>query len=96
LNASARPSLYYADAHFNRGSSLRLLGRYDEALVSLDRALALRPNYFKALNNRGAAMEGLNRLPEALASYDRALAIAPDQGVTQQPRPRVDRSRSYR
>jgi len=75
--------------------SLRLLGRYDEALVSLDRALALRPNYFKALNNRGGAMEGLNRLPEALASYDRALAIAPDQGVTQQ-RPRVDRSRSYR
>ena len=57
--------------------SLRVLGRYDEALVSLDRALLLRPDYVKALNNRGAVLEGINRLPEALACYDRALALAP-------------------
>ncbi|MFZ0103659.1 MAG: tetratricopeptide repeat protein, partial [Pseudolabrys sp.] len=67
----------YADAHYNLGSSLRVLGRYDEALVSLDRALLLRPDYVKALNNRGAVLEGINRLPEALACYDRALALAP-------------------
>jgi predicted O-linked N-acetylglucosamine transferase (SPINDLY family) len=54
-----------------------VLGRYDEALVSLDRALLLRPDYVKALNNRGAVLEAINRLPEALACYDRAVALAP-------------------
>jgi predicted O-linked N-acetylglucosamine transferase (SPINDLY family) len=67
----------YADAHYNLGSSLRVLGRYDEALVGLDRALLLRPDYVKALNNRGAVLEAINRLPEALACYDRAVALAP-------------------
>ena len=68
----------YADAYYNLGSSLRVLGRYDEALASLNRALALQPNRVKALNNRGAVMEALNRLAEALARYNQALAIAPD------------------
>ncbi|HET7912256.1 MAG TPA: tetratricopeptide repeat protein, partial [Pseudolabrys sp.] len=66
-----------ADAHYNLGSSLRVLGRYDEALTSLDRALALQPDFTKALNNRAAVLEGLNRLPEALADYERAIALNP-------------------
>ena len=44
---------------------------------AFDRALALRPYYFKAHNNRGAVLEAQNRLPEALAAYERALATSP-------------------
>ena len=54
------------------------LGRYDEALVSYDRAIALKPDYARAYNNRGVALGRLERHADALASYDRAVALMPD------------------
>ena len=48
-----------------------------EALASLDRALAIKPDYADALANRGNALIDLGRAEEALASYDKALAINP-------------------
>ena len=62
----------------NRGNALQELKRFEEALASYDRALALKPDYAEALNNRGIALQELKRLEEALASYDRALALKPD------------------
>src|SRR6201998_945752 len=52
--------------------------RFDEALASYDRALALRPDHAGALCNRGATLHELQRFDEALESYDRALALRPD------------------
>ena len=49
-----------------------------EALASYDKALAIRPDYAKALDNRGLALQDLKRPEEALASYDKALALRPD------------------
>jgi tetratricopeptide (TPR) repeat protein len=51
--------------------------RFDEALASYDRALAVRPDA-EALSNRGVTLRELKRFDEALASYDRALAVRPD------------------
>src|SRR5471032_82656 len=68
----------HAEAHCNRGISLEILKRYDEALASFDRALALRPDDARALNNRGNVLKALGRFDEALESYDRALALRPD------------------
>ena len=66
-------------AHSNLALALRDLGRLDEALASLDRALSHRvPITSQALNNRGNVLRAMNRHAEALASYDRALAIKPD------------------
>ena len=58
----------------NRGTTLRALGRRDEALASYDKALAIRPDFAEALHNRGNVLRDLGRLDEALASYDAALA----------------------
>jgi Tfp pilus assembly protein PilF len=55
-----------------------LLGRFEEALASYDRALKVRPDYTQALSNRGNALAALGRFEEALASYDRALKVRPD------------------
>ena len=52
--------------------------RFDEALASYDRALALQPDHAEALCNRGNALRQLKRFDEALESYDRALAARPD------------------
>src|SRR5689334_3013466 len=42
-----------AIAHNNLGYALTRLGRFEEALANLDRAIALNPGYADAFNNRG-------------------------------------------
>ena len=65
-------------ALYNRGNTLRQLKRFDEALLSYDRALSLRPDYAEALCNRGVTLHQLRRFEDALLSYDRAIAVQPD------------------
>jgi hypothetical protein len=66
------------EALSNRGVSLHELRRFEEALASCDRALALHPDHAEAHSNRGNALNGLTRFEEAAASYDRALALSPN------------------
>src|SRR6185437_14878935 len=68
----------YAEAHSNRGTVLHDLHRFEEALASYDRALALRPDFAEALSNRGNALRELDRFEEAMASFERAIALRPD------------------
>jgi Flp pilus assembly protein TadD len=56
---------------------LLTLKRYDEALATLDRAIALNPEFPHALFNRGNALSGLKRYADALVSYDKAIALSP-------------------
>jgi predicted O-linked N-acetylglucosamine transferase (SPINDLY family) len=67
-----------ADELNRRGNALRKLGRYDEALLSYDRALALRPDYHAAHYNRSNVLLELDRPDEAVASLDRVLAGNPN------------------
>ncbi|SOE70961.1 Tetratricopeptide (TPR) repeat [Burkholderia sp. OK233] len=64
--------------HSNLAYALNALQRFDDALPSADRALALQPKFPDALNNRGNAQAGLNLPHEALGSFDRAIALMPD------------------
>ncbi|HLK25630.1 MAG TPA: tetratricopeptide repeat protein [Caulobacteraceae bacterium] len=59
-------------------TALNALGRFDEAVRSYDRAIALDPNNAKAHNGCGNALQMLGRLAEALVSYANALALDPD------------------
>ena len=54
------------------------LGKKDNALVSYDKSLALKPDSVEALYNRGTVLQELKRFEEALASYDEALALKSD------------------
>ena len=58
-----------------RGEVLGLLGRYEEAVASYDRALELDPEFAIAWDNRGGALGMLGRYEEALLSCDRALEL---------------------
>lgn len=44
-----------AEAHYNRGNCLVLLGKYEEAVASYDRALERQPDWQKAQDNRTIA-----------------------------------------
>jgi tetratricopeptide (TPR) repeat protein/NAD-dependent dihydropyrimidine dehydrogenase PreA subunit len=60
-------SLYY------RGSILNRLGRYDEALTSLDQALAERPDLVLALEEKGESLWQLGRKEQAIAVWSDAV-----------------------
>jgi len=62
----------------NLGMVQNGLERFDEALQSCDRAIALKPDYAEAFNNRAIALLKLRRFAEALRSCDRAIALKPD------------------
>ena len=67
----------YANAHFNRATTLKKLTRLDEALASYDRAITLKPDHAEAHNNRGVLLQEMRRYDEALASYDKVIALNP-------------------
>ncbi len=58
-----------------RGNALIGLKRYPEALVSIEQAIALQPNYGDAWNNRGVVLWYLQQYSEALASVEQAISI---------------------
>ncbi|MBD2440156.1 tetratricopeptide repeat protein [Nostoc sp. FACHB-110] len=60
-----------------RGIALAGLGSYEEGLASLERAIALKPNYAEAWNNRAVTQWYLGRYSDAIASSDRATQINP-------------------
>ena len=67
-----------ADGLLNYGNVLQALGRFEDALASYDRALAIEPRLINALYNRGVTLSSMKRPAEALAAYDKALEITPD------------------
>jgi len=56
---------------------LNSLGRFDEAIVYLDKAMSIDPNNVRALINKGRSLSQLHRFEEAISNYDRALRIDP-------------------
>jgi Ca-activated chloride channel family protein len=55
-------ALRSAEAAYNRGNALILLGRYEEAIESYDRALDQRPDWAEAVQNREIARLRAQRL----------------------------------
>ncbi len=52
-------------------------GRYTEAVMNLNEALALRPNYFMAVLNRAVAYSQQGRMGQALVEFSRAEKLNP-------------------
>ena len=67
-----------AEAHYEHGTSLQKLGRYDDAVTAFDAAIALNPAFAEAHNSRGIALASLGRYQEALIGFDHALRLNPN------------------
>lgn len=61
-----------------QGDTAFQAGRYEEAIASYDKAVAIKPDYHEAWSNRGASLGRLGRYEEAIASFDKALEFKPD------------------
>ena len=60
---------------YGKGASLILLGRYDEALQAIDKALDLNPRNEVAWLNKGNALTKMGRLIDALRCFNAALKV---------------------
>jgi len=67
-----------AIALVKQGIQLAGQQRLDEAVASLDGAIALKPDFVEALIVRGIVLFELGRYEESIVSYDRVLALQPD------------------
>ncbi len=70
-----------AQVHFNLGSVLKNLGRFEEAIACFQKALQINPTYSEALNNMGNAQSDLGQLNDAVDSFSRVLKITPNSEV---------------
>ncbi len=62
---------------YGKGASLILLGRYEEALRAIDRALDLNPHNEVAWLNKGNALTKMGRLIDALRCFNAAIKVNP-------------------
>jgi len=62
----------------NLGTAFAERGRYDDAIVHHEKAIALMPDYAPAYNNLGTTLRAAGRVDEAVAQYKKALELKPD------------------
>ena len=60
------------------GYSFGHINRFEEALASFDKAVAIKPDNSSLWNDRGLALGQLGRHEEALASFDKVLLLQPE------------------
>jgi serine/threonine protein kinase/Flp pilus assembly protein TadD len=68
---NARDHYLLATAHAREG-------RYEEALVELDKALKLNPQHYWSLFQKGSCHEQLRQYPLAIAAFSGCIALGPD------------------
>ncbi len=65
-------------AYHNRGVSLGLHGKIEEALADFDQALKLKPDHVNGWYNRAEIKSQLGQFSEAVEDYSQALQLKPD------------------
>jgi tetratricopeptide (TPR) repeat protein len=66
---------------YNKGSSLRNLGKYSKAIECYNKAIEIDPNYSIAFNNKGKSLESLGKYSESIECFNRAIEINPNNSI---------------
>jgi tetratricopeptide (TPR) repeat protein len=64
-----------AEAHYNRGTLLGAMARYEDELDAYRQAIAINPRFVRAYVNLGVALRDLLRFDEALLQFKKALSL---------------------
>ncbi|NQU60567.1 MAG: tetratricopeptide repeat protein [Rhodospirillales bacterium] len=67
----------FAEAHYNLGVVLQLLGNAENAADAFRRAISIKPDYFQAHTNLGAALETMGNTEDAIVAYRLAIDANP-------------------
>lgn len=71
-----------AEGHAGLGACYGAIRRYTDALPALERAVALKPDYFEAWCFLGEALVEQGKTAAAIDCFEKSLAIAPNNHVT--------------
>ncbi len=61
----------------NKGASLSVLGKMEEAIECFDKALELNPKDYNAFRQKGVSLSVLGKMEEAIECFDKALELNP-------------------
>ena len=61
----------------NKAAALSHLGRYDEAIIELNKSISRKPDYAMAYNNLGLAYQAKSLYEKALENFNKAQALDP-------------------
>ena len=67
-----------AKSYIDQGVNLIKKGQYNEAIVSLDQAIQIDPNFALAYNYRGLAYFRTKSFDKALTDFDKAIQLDPN------------------
>jgi tetratricopeptide (TPR) repeat protein len=67
-----------AEAHYNRGTLLGQMERFDDERTAYEQAIRLKPRFVPAYTNLGVALRDLGRFDDAMLQFKKALAIDPN------------------
>jgi tetratricopeptide (TPR) repeat protein len=74
IEINPRIAIYYS----NRGKALLSLKQFEQAVLSYDKAIALKSDYVQAHFGRGNALHQLKKFKLAVESYEKAINFQPD------------------
>lgn len=74
--------LTQAEEWNRKGETHHTMGRYEEAVIAFDKAVALDPGYTEAWRNRGLSLALLGNVNASEESFSRALSLDPDNAGT--------------
>jgi len=80
---------FIASLYYRLAQTWRARKRYDDALASYDKAIALNPDYAEAYHYRAITLREIKRYDDALASCDKAIELKPDYIKAYQTRGRI-------
>ena len=80
--AQPRPDREEVQQLLQRANALWTQGKTDQAVIQLERVLALKPDHAEAHNNLGLALMMQGQVDRALAHYQKALTLKPNVAGT--------------
>lgn len=70
--------LYDINKYIRKAEVLDRLLKYEEAIVALEKAIELDPDYADAYIGKGTTLHQLGKYEEALEAYDKVIELKPD------------------
>lgn len=65
-----------SEKHYKNGTALVIDGEHEEAIVELDKAIELDPEYADAYYNRGLAYNNSGEIAKAISAYEKCVELS--------------------
>ncbi len=82
-----------SEKHYKNGTVLVIDGEYEEAIVELNKAIELDPEYADAYYYRGLAYDKSGEVAKAISDYEKCIELSNDPEVVKSAQELLDKLR---